>query len=98
MEEKEMMSEDFKNKVEAKVEEKIATNFDVTRNFTTFLARIEAMNIVVTIINAFLNERQKADNKLSDAELLAIQHAVEIENTKTENLYKAIDEAMNKNK
>ena len=97
-ENKEPLSEDFKEKVEQKVVEKLATNLDLTNAVTTFIARVEALNIVVTIMNAFLGERQKGENKLSDEELGAIQAAVTAENAKTEDLYKVIDAVMNKNK
>jgi len=90
------MDEKFKDKVEEKVAEKLSINYKLTGDFTTFIARVEALNIIVAIINAFLSERQKSDNKLSDAELGAIQAAVNAENVKTEDLFKAIDAVMNK--
>ena len=84
---KETMSDEFKEKVEQKVVDKLVTNLDLTNAVTTYIARIEALNIVVKIFNAFLSERQQTENKISDAELGAVQAVVNIENTKTEDLF-----------
>ena len=96
MEEPVKMDERIKDKVERKVADKLSLNYKVTNDVTTFIARIEALNIVVAIINAFLAERQKGENKLPDAELVAIQAAVNAETAKTEDLYKVISALMNK--
>lgn len=92
------MDEKFKTKVEEKVADRLSINYKLTNDISTFIARLEALNIVVAILNAFLGERQKGENKLSDEELGAIQAAVTAENAKTEDLYKVIDAVMNKNK
>lgn len=94
----EKMSDEFKEKVEQKVVDKLVTNLDLTNAVTTYIARIEALNIAVNIFNAFLSERQKGENKLSAAELGAVQAAVNAENTRTEDLFKQIDSALNKKK
>ena len=98
MEEHNEMTEEFKTRVADKVADKLSLNYKITNDFTSLIARIEAMNIVVAIINAFLGERQKGENKLSEEELKAIQNAVSIESTKTDNLYKEIEELMKKEK
>lgn len=99
MEETNIMDERLKSKVEEKVVDKLSTNYKLTNDFTTFIARAEVLNIIVAILNAFLGERQKDDNrKLTDLELGAIQAAVNAENAKTEELFKAIEAVMNPNK
>ena len=98
MENNTKLPDDFKDKVEKKVVDKLAVNYKLTNDVTTFISRSEALNIVVAVINAFLSERQKGENKLSDAELKAIQKAVISESIKTEDLFQQIDELMKKEK
>lgn len=99
MNEIEKMDDNFKAKVEEKVVDKLATNYKLTNDVTTFIARAEVLNIIVAILNAFLGERQKDDSrKLTDLEVGAIQAAVNAENAKTEELFKAIEAVMNPNK
>jgi len=96
MENNAKLPDEFKNKVEEKVADKLAVNYKLTNDVTTFISRSEALNIVVAIVNAFLSERQKSENKLSDAELGAIQNAVIAESAKTEELFKQIDTLIKK--
>lgn len=96
MEETNIMDERLKSKVEEKVVDRISTNYKVTNDITTFISRIEALNIIVAVINAFLGERQGSENKLTDAEVAAIQNAINIENAKTDKLFQEIDAVMNK--
>lgn len=90
--------DNFDKRVEKKVVDKLSVNYKVTNDITTLIARLESMNIVVAIINAFLGERQKGENKLTDLELAAIQNAVSIETKKTQELYDEIDSIMKKEK
>lgn len=98
MENNTKLPDDFKDKVQKKVVDKLAVNYKLTNDVTTFISRSEALNIVVAVLNAFLSERQKGENKLSDAELGAIQKAVISESVKTEDLFQQIDELMKKEK
>lgn len=98
MENNTKLPDDFKDKVQKKVVDKLAVNYKLTNDVTTFISRSEALNIVVAVLNAFLSERHKGENKLSDAELGAIQKAVISESVKTEDLFQQIDELMKKEK
>ena len=88
----------FEERVEEKVANKMATNYDVSNKVTTLIARIEATNIVVAVFNGLLNELQKGENKLTDNVLAGIQNAVSIETKKTEELYAELDSFMKREK
>lgn len=88
----------FEERVEEKVANKMATNYDVSNKVTTLIARIEATNIVVAVFNGLLNELQKGENKLADNVLTGIQNAVSIETKKTEELYAELDSFMKREK
>lgn len=88
----------FEERVEEKVANKMATNYDVSNKVTTLIARIEATNIVVAVFNGLLNELQKGENKLADNVLAGIQNAVSIETKKTEELYAELDSFMKREK
>ena len=92
-----MLDDEHKQRAEEKVADKLSMQYKVTMDVNSCIARNEAMNIVVAIINAFLSERQKGDNKLTDAELKAIQNAVAVENAKTDKLFKEVDAIMKGN-
>ena len=72
-----------------------AQMIDVASAVDTIVARGEATQIIVNIINAFLNVHQKSENKLSDEELAAIQNAINEEAAKTDALFAAVNAAVN---
>ena len=61
----------------------------------TVVARSEATQILVNIINAFLNVRQKSENKLTEEEIAAIQNAINEEASKTDALFATISSSLN---
>ena len=72
-----------------------AQMIDVASAVDTIVARGEATQIIVNIINAFLNVRQKSENKLTDEEIAAIQNAINEESAKTDALFAAVNESLN---
>jgi len=95
MEEYNEMTEEFKTRVADKVADKLSLNYNVTTDMTSLISRIEATNIIVSIINSFLTVRQKTDKKLSDDEINAIQYAVAVESQKTSELFEKLNKILN---
>lgn len=98
MSEMKRTDEKFTNRVEEKVVNRLSDSYKVTHDFTSFLARVEGLNIVVAIINAVLAETQKegSENKIPDNILGAVQAAVNSENEKTAEIFKTIEAAISK--
>lgn len=88
----------FDERVAEKAAKKFEVNYNTTVDTTSLLARTEALNIITSILNAFLHERQKGENKLSDVEIAAIQNAVIVESNKTRDIYTRLEETFKKEK
>lgn len=72
----------------------VGKQIGISEDITTLLSRNETVNLLVMVINNFLNVRQKKKNKLPDDELGAIQAALnkigEINNKQYEEIQKAL--------
>lgn len=89
------MTEDVMTEATPEMVSEPAPMIDVASAVDTIVARSEATQIIVNIINAFLNVHQKSENKISNEELAAIQNAINEESAKTDALFAAVNAAVN---
>lgn len=93
MENKDMLDEN-------KAKQAFANSLEVNNMLISALARIEASNILINVLNAIFSVTQKDDSehKISNEIVGAIQNAINEEGKKTDDLYTKIAQALNAKK